>query len=419
MSQETSTLGRSDRVNIRETTMTAQPSPLSLDLLQLALRGEGSAFRFRARLQPAGGPGDKVFPPTYAEGQDGRKHETRYATEMRVVAGERKPSVLLDSVASQANRMEQALLEARRRSEIPLPVISVDFAESVPELGKLSSLETPHRVYDAILRDATLNGVAFRASEVGRKLTDASPADARAMFEYCPTALLFGGWDSTGPRGGMGHKFQRVLVSEVVAIGFETGTKVGSRIDPLQISAGVRVDIPKGDSDRWTVDASGKSKQRPSEVNHSNIAPTRDEESGGVTFEYALHTAVLSLPAVRRLRFGGWDAAKSDAARLVLVALGLLAITLQRRAGYDFRSRCTLVPESPSSFELVSADGSTRAYALDVADAEALLKGAVDAARGVGVAFHDDEVLLAPMPKLVQLIRASQEELRTRSGAES
>lgn len=382
-------------------------------------RREGSALRFRARLQPAGGPGDKVFPPTYAEGQDGKKHETRYATETRVVAGERKPSVLLDSVASQANRMELALLEARRRGDIPLPVISVDFTESVPELGRLSSLETPHRVYDAILRDATLDGVAFRASELGRKLTDASTTDARAMLEFCPTALLFGAWDSTGPRGGMGHKFQRVLVSEVVGIGFEAGTKVGSRIDPLQISAGVRIDIPKADSDNWTVDASGKAKQRPSEVNHSNIAPTRDEESGGVTFEYALHTAVLSLPAIRRLRFGGWDAAKSDAGRLVIAALGLLAITLQRRAGYDFRSRCTLVPESASSIELVSADGSIRAFAVSVAEAEAILKGAVEAARGSGIAFHDDEVLLTPMPKLTQLIRASQEELRTRGGAES
>ena len=49
----------------------------------------------------------------------------KYATEMRVVEGERKLSVLLDSVASQANRMELALLEARRRGHIDLPLIEV------------------------------------------------------------------------------------------------------------------------------------------------------------------------------------------------------------------------------------------------------------------------------------------------------
>lgn len=265
----------------------------------------GRHFRIRARLQPAGGPGDKVFPPTYAGGQDGRKHDTRYALETRVIDGERKQAVLLDSVASQANRMELALLAARRSQGVELPLISVDFSEQFPEIGKSSALEAPHRVYDALLRDANLKDEAFRASEIGRALTDTSPKDARAMFRHCPTALLFGAWDSTGPKGGLGNKFQRALVSEVVGIGVAPGTKVWSRIDPLQTAAGVKLSVPKGNSDDWSVDDKGKS--RPSEVNHSNIAPTRDEEAGGVTLEYALHIAVLSLPALRRLQFAEWS----------------------------------------------------------------------------------------------------------------
>ena len=31
------------------------------------------------------------------------------------------------------------------------------------------------------------------------------------------------------------------------------------------------------------------------------------------------------------------------------------AIALQRREGYDFRSRCTLVPEAPASLEMIVA----------------------------------------------------------------
>lgn len=393
------------------------PTPLTLEILADAVTADGTAFRLRTRLQPAGGPGDKIFPPTYAKGQDGKERETKYATETRVIDGEAKPTVLLDSVAAQANRMELALLQARAREEIPLPLIAVDFGTEFPELGRISALEAPHRVYDAILRDSTLDGAAFRASELGRRLTDASPADARAMLEHCPTALVFGAWDSTGPRGGMGHKFQRTLVSEVVGIGFVPGTKVGSRIDPLQISAGVRLDIPKDDSDAWSVDDKGKSKQRPSEVNHSNIAPTRDEEAGGVTFEYALHTAVLSLPALRRLRFGDWDAARSDAARVLLAALGLLAIALQRRAGYDFRSRCTLVPEAPADVELVMADGTARALSLGVDVARSVYQAAAEHAREAGVTWVEDDVVLEPMPKLVQLVRASRE-LLAAGGAE-
>lgn len=387
--------------------MTA-PTP-TVDSLHAAVTGGVVAFRLRARLQPAGGPGDKVFPPTYATGQDDRDHETKYATEERMIDGRRVPSVLLDSVASQANRMELALLRARERDGLSLPLIAVDFGPTLPELGRISALEAPHRVYDAILRDATLDGTAFRASELGRRLTDASPSDARAMLEHCPTALLFGAWDSTGPRGGRGHKFQRALVSEVVGIDFATGTKVGSRIDPLQISASVRLSIPKEDSDAWTVDATGKSKQRPSEVNHSNIAPTRDGEAGGVTLDHALHTAVLSLPALRRLRFGNWDDARSDAARTLLAALGLLALVLQRRVGYDFRSRCTLVPEGPVALEQVGADGSRDPLPLSVAEARALFDAALARAREQGVPWAEDEVVLRPMPKLVQLVEASQQ----------
>ena len=389
--------------------MTTPSSTLDHALLQRATLGHGAALRLRLRLQPAGGPGDKVFPPTYAEGQDGRTHETRYATEQRVIDGERKPTVLLDSVASQANRMELALLDERRRGQIQLPLISVDFGESFPDLGRLSSLETPHRVYDAILRDSTLDGTPFRASEPGRQLTDASTADARAMLAHCPTALLFGAWDSTGPRGGMGNKFQRVLVSEVVGVDFEAGSKVGSRIDPLQIAAGVRVTIPKGNSDDWSVDDKGKSKQRPSEVNHSNIAPTRDDEAGGVTFAYGLHTAVLSLPALRRLRFGDWSDAQAEAGRCLLASLGVLALVLQQHAGYDFRSRCSLVPEDPGSLELVNANGSVDSLELSVEDARALYAQALEAARAAGVSWVEEELRLEPMPKLVQLITASRE----------
>jgi CRISPR-associated protein Csb1 len=50
-------------------------SPLTLEGVRSALAGSAAAFRLRLRLEPAGGPGDKVFPPTYEGG--------RYATEER------------------------------------------------------------------------------------------------------------------------------------------------------------------------------------------------------------------------------------------------------------------------------------------------------------------------------------------------
>ncbi|HYL98966.1 MAG TPA: type I-U CRISPR-associated RAMP protein Csb1/Cas7u, partial [Blastocatellia bacterium] len=198
---------------------------LNIQVLQEATRGNAAALRCRRRLQPAGGEGDKVFPPTFAGAV--------YAVEQRRIAGREQPvtCVLLDSVQSQANRMELALQEAIDAGRIEIPVIEVDFTEYSPTgdidadtqagrlidaIGRVTSLQAPHRLADAILRDSQLDGIDFRKSERGKRLNNVSLADATPVFELCPTALVFGMWDSTGPKGGLGPKFERAMVSEIV-----------------------------------------------------------------------------------------------------------------------------------------------------------------------------------------------------------
>ena len=79
------------------------PAGLSVDTLKSAVRS-AAAFRLRVKLNGLGGEGDKVFPPTYAGGV--------YAVEDRRIDGKVVRCALLDSVQSQANRMEDALLDA-------------------------------------------------------------------------------------------------------------------------------------------------------------------------------------------------------------------------------------------------------------------------------------------------------------------
>jgi hypothetical protein len=82
---------------------------LSFDELQAAVSGSTAAIRAITRLAPAGGAGDKVFPPTYATGD---RATTRYAWENRRLDGADVKTVLLDSVASQANRIERLTTES-------------------------------------------------------------------------------------------------------------------------------------------------------------------------------------------------------------------------------------------------------------------------------------------------------------------
>jgi CRISPR-associated protein Csb1 len=131
---------------------------LTLSDVEAAVSTGAAAFRCRRRLQPGGGEGDKVFPPTFMGAV--------YAIEQRRVPGHEQPvtCVLLDSVQSQANRMEQALQDALDAGEIAVPVVEVDFSDAdlVEPLAKITSLQAPHRLADAILRDSQSGGKPFR-----------------------------------------------------------------------------------------------------------------------------------------------------------------------------------------------------------------------------------------------------------------
>ena len=387
------------------------------------------ALRSVTRLQPAGGPGDKVFPPSYAV--EGRA-EHKYVVEERQFDDRVVTTVLLDSVASQANRAELALLDGWESGELGFPVPYVDFsvAEDVADIGRLTALEAPHRFADAIFRDSLLEGTLFRLSDLGRAVTDASPRDAKALFRYCPSALLFGMWDSTGPKGGLGSKFQRAYVSEIVGFDAQIGKKVGSRLDPLQIETLAKEDRAynhENPDEVWTFDADGAEKDskgkpvpasrssqdgtpgQPSKINHGNVPPRIDALAGGVTISAAVQTTVVSLAALRRLRFAERSREAQDAARTAVAALGVAAIVFQHEMDHDLRSRCLLVPEHAPRIELVGRDGlAPEVVDIDRSTAASILRTAAERAASLGLGWETEEIRLEPAPKLVELLRRSR-----------
>ena len=413
---------------------------LTFERLRDAVAGNAVALRSRLTLQPAGGDGDKVFPPSYAV--DGRA-DHKYAVEDRQVgdADEVTTTVLLDSVASQANRAELALLEGWEDRELSFPVPYVDFSEDggVTDYDKLTVLEAPHRLADAIFRDSLLDGTLFRLSNIGRAITDASPRNATDLYRYSPTALLFGQWDSTGPKGGLGAKFQRAYVSEIVGFNASVGNKVGSRIDPLQIekvAADDRVFNSKDPAEVWTHDpGSAETKKgkpvpasrgsesgqagQPSKINHGNVAPTIDAVAGGVTISNALQTTVISLAALRKLRFKGHGRDTRTAACTAVAALGVAAIAYQHEMDFDLRSRCLLLPTHLPRLQLLGRDGSTHEQVeVDRENAARILEEATVHAQEMGIGWETAEIRLMPAPKLIELIRRSRKVAATEQPGE-
>jgi CRISPR-associated protein Csb1 len=399
--------------------------PLNLEQLKQLVAGDTVAIRGTATLEPAGDPGDKIFPPTHAVDDKNKKPGAKYAFETRRIKGQDTTCVLIDSLQSQANRMEEALEALWADKQIVLPVVSVDFSSVAPEVGRVTSLSAPHRIADALLRDSLLDGKLFRFSDIGKSFTDASTKNATALFKVCPTGLVFGLWDSTGPKGGLGAKFQRALVSEIVGINAAHGSKTASRIDPLNIARDAAVLYKAATSDEmWTANPDeaerkdgepvkvGKAEKagKPSAVLHGNIAPSIDAVGGGVTIDEARHTVVLSLASLRRLGF----TTGAEEARTVLAALGLLAVFAAESRGHDLRSRCLLVPKKGSALKLesVARDGNTAPVDLDLAGAIALYKEAVgklpDAIKFDKPA-GEPLAELQPSPKLADLVKKSRE----------
>jgi CRISPR-associated protein Csb1 len=396
---------------------------LDYDTLRAAVAGSAAALRLTLRLEAVS---PKVFPPTYEGG--------KYATESRRIDGREVPCVLLDSVPSQANRMELALQDAWEGGEIDLPVTSVDFSKvENPGVPRVTSLQAPHRIADAMLRDSSLGKTKFRQSAVGKELDQLSAAYATPLLRHAPHCLVFGMWDSTGPRGGLGVKFSRAVVSEVIGVDAVGGVKTSSRIDPLNIRANSgTLYAAKGGG--WTLDKDAADRDakknpaklgkdgKPSEANHGNVTPTT--AAGGFTIDHAEQTTVLSLPALRRLRFPPKPGAKSapdgDAvARTYLAALGLLGATLAVEAGYDLRSRCLLRATNAVRWELLGRPGEdSRWFDLPKDAALGLYKAALAGVGATGLPVETTEVVLTPSDDLVTLVKKSMELAAAETGGD-
>jgi CRISPR-associated protein Csb1 len=421
---------------------------LTYDELRAGVAGDAVGIRARTSFEPLGGPGDKIFPPTYGVSDN---PETRYATEKRLIPsedgapGSSSPSVVLDSVASQANRLELALLESIRRGELDVPVTSTDFRpfDDLAGLDRISDYEAPHRIFDALLRDSYDGDQLFRNGHAGRAVTEAQPRNAAGLYHHSPHTLVFGGWDSTGPRGGLGAKYERAVTSEIVAVGIELGAKTASRIDPagIELRAGPLYEAEDG---TWTLDENqavkdgskarllgakasgaqrGRDAGRPSQANLGNVTPSIDSKAGGITAREIVGTTVLSFIQLRRLRFptapdgsafdDGRRAEAELSARAALAALGIAAATLAFEAGFDLRSRCVLVARQPMGFEAVARDSTVTPFDITAADAVKLITEAADRAAAAGLPWRVGELTLSPSERLVQLIRRSRDLVAT------
>lgn len=373
---------------------------------------DGVAFEFTAKMQAAGGTNHKVFPPTYLNDDPATKAKikARYARETRIMGDGPVSTILLDSIPSQANRMEQALLAAIQDDDMDftLPVFSV----TIPEHGTVTSIDAPHRALDVIFLDSDIAGTSLLNTDFGKQLANAVPANATALYQYAPTALVFGMWNSHS--GKAGGRFARIIASEIIGWGnIVEGIKTASRIDPLEIGNKSALYKIEG-TERWTFEKPSGAKKAvsPATVGHGNIPPTINEATGGVSLDNIQQQTTVSILALQALHFpddhGRIVKSRDEAGWAVLAALALVAVNLQFQQGYQLRSGCLLQALASPVWRMLGRIATDdREFSLTLEESMAIFQQAVRAAAEFGLTWAADLPTLMPSAKLLRLVQES------------
>jgi CRISPR-associated protein Csb1 len=153
------------------------------------------ALHLKQKLLPVEGEGGVIFPPTYADigyNIDELSDGTKVAT--------------IDSVGSQANRMEPIFKREPYASLVPQIEIELHIKEDKGEkhIEKRSLLDLAHRGADAVVHSCPTLGPDVAKAFLALKRR----GDASQLCRLAPTSLLFGVWDS---RGGSGEKRPRLV----------------------------------------------------------------------------------------------------------------------------------------------------------------------------------------------------------------
>lgn len=274
--------------------------------------GAVAAVVMRQWLESVEGPDAVVFPPTYPIEQNRSGYNIDRHDDTSICQ--------IDSVGSQANRMEPIFKRSKYRKLVPQVLIEAEEAE-------LHILDAGHRAADAIVRFSTpLNSQLYKAFYALR-----NRGDAEKLARIAPTSIVFGVWDSRSTQ----IKLPRIVRSVIRAF----DVKELHRSAQYSTVAG---EILEG-GDAETGESGAKAElgltHVPSVTTHGGIVA-----EGGIRRD-----AILNLSPLRALGTDSGD--PPNESRLRRYILGLCLVALTAPAETALREGCELVPASDSSVE--------------------------------------------------------------------
>ncbi len=174
-----------------------------------------AALVIREHLIPVEGPDGVLFPASFAPEEGADKDKSKFQGGYNIdSAPERKTPdgkinvCLVDTVGSQANRIEPLFAREKYKGLVPQVVITAGERS-------ISLLEAGHRAGDALIRSTSLQAdlhKAFKAVQAG---------DAEPLAKIAPTSLVFGVWDSRNTQA----KVPRLVASTIRAYNVRSLTR--------------------------------------------------------------------------------------------------------------------------------------------------------------------------------------------------
>jgi CRISPR-associated protein Csb1 len=288
------------------------------------------------QLQPVTQGESVIFPPTYAPEQVSSSRKSEYVID---ALRDGRNLCQIDSVGSQANRMEPIFKTEPYRALVPQ--VTVEVAEN----QKINLLDAGHRAADAIVRFSYLKVKLSGAFEAWLQ------GDASKLAEIAPTSLVFGVWDSRDTQA----KAPRIVSSIIRAYDVELVTRSAQYVPAVEYTSEI------------LGEAASLSDDQKSEHGLTHVPAPR--ALGGVMVRGEIRReATLNLVALRTMGVpdgkGGLDAAKTVILRRYILGLALTALT--KPMAYNLRQGCLLVgiEGRPAEWKLVHFSGKRDAFDL-------------------------------------------------------
>jgi len=310
-----------------------------------------AALVVREHLIAAEGADAVIFPATYADvGYNIDYENSRERTGRNIC--------LIDSIGSQANRLEPLFKEDPYNKLVPQIVIQAGDKE-------INLLDAGHRAGDAIARCSSLQ------DELKEAFTAALKGNDVPLAKIAPTSLVFGVWDSRDSQA----KRPRIIASTVRAYDVRKLTRSATYIAPVDcVTQGL---ISPEDAEK----ASKDSKNPLSQTGLVNALAS--ETHGGVIADGGIRRdAVLALSALKLLRADTPE--NTTKLQRYILGLALVAFTKLPLGYYRQGTILVLDPEKKREFQSVKVDG-TRADVSTTITHEAASSFAEAAANDFGV----------------------------------